>query len=310
MIQPQNVLTHMERVIVGKRSALELVLAAMLADGHVLIEDVPGVAKTLLARTLARTFNLDFSRVQLTPDLLPADLTGTGIWDESQRQFRFQPGPVFCQILLADELNRATPRTQAGLLEAMEEHAVTESGSRHPLPNPFFVLATQNPIEQQGVFPLPEAQIDRFLIQISMGYPDAEDELAIVQAQAHHHPIDALGAVAGIDDFNAMREGASLTHIDPAVGEYIVRLVRATRQRDDLLLGASPRASIGLHRLARALAYVQESEYVLPDHVKLAAPAVLRHRLMLTPQARLAGVKPDQVIESLLDRIEVPIYSA
>ncbi|MCE5227970.1 MoxR family ATPase [bacterium] len=310
MIQPQNVIDHMERVIVGKRPVLELVLASMLAEGHVLIEDVPGVAKTLLARTLARTFNLEFSRVQLTPDLLPADLTGTGIWDETERQFRFQPGPVFCQILLADELNRATPRTQAGLLEAMEERAVTEGGNRHPLPQPFFVLATQNPIEQQGVFPLPEAQIDRFLVQISMGYPEAEDELAIVEAQAHSHPIDQLTAVAGIEEFNTMREASLRVHIDPAVGEYIVRLVRATRERDELLLGASPRASIGLHRLARTLAYVQENEYVLPDHVKLAAPAVLRHRLMLTPQSRLAGLKPDQIIDSILDRVEVPIYTA
>ncbi|MEN6626842.1 MAG: MoxR family ATPase [Candidatus Sumerlaeia bacterium] len=310
MIQPQSIIDHMERVIVGKRPVLELVLAAMLAEGHVLIEDVPGVAKTLLARTVARTFNLSYSRVQLTPDLLPADLTGTGIWDETVRQFRFQPGPVFCQILLADELNRATPRTQAGLLEAMEEQAVTEGGNRHPLPRPFFVLATQNPIEQQGVFPLPEAQLDRFLIQISMGYPEAEDELAIVLAQAQGHPIDKLASIAGLSDFQQMREASMRLHIDPTVGEYIVRLVRATREREELLLGASPRASIGLHRLARALAYVEESEYVLPDHVKLAAPAVLRHRLMLTPQARLAGLKTDQVIETLLDRVEVPIYTA
>ncbi len=309
MLQASAIIEQMEKVIIGKRETLELVLAAMLADGHVLIEDVPGVAKTLLARTLAKVFQLDFSRVQLTPDLLPADLTGTGIWDERERAFTFQPGPIFSQILLADELNRATPRTQAGLLEAMEERAVTEGGRRHPLPNPFFVIATQNPIEQQGVFPLPEAQLDRFLVQLAIGYPTPEDELAIMTAQARRHPIEDLEPIASAQDWAELREAAAGLHVDPAVMEYIVRLVGATRRREDLLLGASPRASIGIHRLARALALVQGESCVLPDHVKQAAPAVLRHRIMLTPQARLAGQNPDEIVANVLGRVEVPIYT-
>ena len=308
MIRPSDVLDRMEQVIIGKRSAMELVLAAMLADGHVLIEDVPGTAKTLLARTLARAFRLDFGRVQMTPDLLPADLTGTGVWDERRREFVFQSGPIFTQILLVDELNRATPRTQAGLLEAMEEHAVSADGARHPLPKPFFVIATQNPLEQQGVFPLPEAQIDRFLIQIPMGYPEKDQEIRIVEAQQQNHPLDQLEPVATQEDFDAMRHAVGEIHTDTSVMEYIVRLARATRKRDDLLLGASPRASLGLHHLSRALAYIAGSRFVLPDHVKRAAAAVLRHRLMLTPQSRLSGTEPDQVVAAILDEVKVPIF--
>ena len=308
MITPTQVLDRMETVIIGKRPVLELVLAAMLADGHVLIEDVPGVAKTLLARALARVFALEFSRAQMTPDLLPADLTGTGIWDERERAFIFQPGPIFAQILLVDELNRATPRTQAGLLEAMEERAVTAEGRRHALPEPFFVLATQNPIEQHGVFPLPEAQLDRFLIQVAMGYPSFEEEVRIVEAQARARPLDALEPLASGVDFEAMRAAVARVHTDPSVLDYLVRLTRATRSREEVMLGASPRASLGLHHMARALAYIGGSAYVLPDHVKRAAPAVLRHRLMLTPQARLAGLDHDQVIESILCSVDVPIY--
>jgi len=308
MTTPEAILDRMEQVIIGKRPVLELVLAAMLAEGHVLIEDVPGVAKTLLARTLARTFELEFKRVQMTPDLLPADLTGTGIWNEQELAFVFRPGPIFTQILLADELNRATPRTQAGLLEAMEERTVSAEGKRHPLPRPFFVIATQNPLEQHGVFPLPEAQIDRFLVQISMGYPEFSEEVKIIEAQAKSHPLQALEPLAGLADFEALREAATAVHTDPSILDYIVRLVRASREREDVALGASPRASLGLHHLARALAFIRGSSYVRPDHVKQAAPAVLRHRLMLAPEARLAGMEPDQIIESLLERIEVPLY--
>jgi MoxR-like ATPase len=308
MTSPEAILDRMEQVIIGKRPVLELVLAAMLAEGHVLIEDVPGVAKTLLARTLARTFTLEFGRVQMTPDLLPADLTGTGIWDEKQRSFVFQPGPIFAQILLVDEINRATPRTQAGLLEAMEERTVTAEGSNYALPRPFFVIATQNPVEQQGVFPLPEAQLDRFLIQVSMGYPDFEEERRIVEAQAHARPLESLEPVAGYEDLVGMREAVDAVHTDGSVLDYIVRLARASRDREDVILGASPRASLGLHHLARALAFVQGSKYVRPDHVKRAAPAILRHRLLLTPQARLAGTEPDQIIDSILEGVEVPLY--
>jgi MoxR-like ATPase len=308
MIQPNAIVTRMESVVIGKHQTIQLVLAALLAEGHVLIQDVPGVAKTLLARALARALRLTASRIQMTPDLLPADLTGTGVWDERERVFRFQPGPIFAQIVLADELNRATPRTQAGLLEAMEERTVTADGARHPLPDPFFVVATQNPLEQQGVYPLPEAQLDRFLIQIGMGYPDLDDELAIVRAQTDGHPIERMEPVADEADLSAMRQAVRRVHTDPSVHDYIVRLVRATREREDLLLGASPRASLGLHHLARALAYIQGMDYVQPDHVKQAALPVLRHRVILTPQARLAGMHPDRIILELLERVEAPMY--
>ena len=309
MLQPNDILDHMERVIIGKRPVLELALAAMLTEGHVLIEDVPGVAKTLLARTLARTFKLRFSRVQMTPDLLPSDLTGTSVWDERERAFTFQPGPVFTQILLADELNRATPRTQAGLLEAMEEGAVSADGRRHPLPRPFFVLATQNPVEQHGVFPLPEAQLDRFLIQISVGYPDLADERSIVEAQKTTHPLDHLEPIAAAEDFDRMQQAVQSVHTDPSLIDYVVRLVQATREREDLLLGASPRASLSLNHLARALAWIEGVAYVRPDQIKRAAGPVLRHRLVLSPQARLAGLKTDEVIDELLDAVEAPIYT-
>lgn len=305
---PRAVVEALEKVIVGKREQIELALAAMLTGGHVLIEDVPGVAKTVLARSLARVFDLDFKRVQMTPDLLPADLTGTGVWDEHERKFVFQPGPVFCQILLADELNRATPRTQAGLLEAMEERTVSAEGERYPLPDPFFVIATQNPIEQQGVFPLPEAQLDRFLIQIAIGYPSLEDEVQIVDAQMKDHPIDHLRPVASMEDFEAMREAARAIHIDPSVLDYMVRLARSTRHRDEAMLGASPRASLGMSRMARALAYVRGEAFVRPDMVKAVAAPVLRHRISLTPQARLSGLDPGQVVASLLEEVQAPIY--
>lgn len=308
-VTPQAILDHFERVIVGKRDALTMVLAAFLADGHVLIEDVPGVAKTLLARTFARSFKLHFSRVQLTPDLLPADLTGTSVWDESKKEFVFRPGPIFGQVLLADELNRATPRTQSGLLEAMEERTVTADGRRYALPKPFFVIATQNPIEQSGVFPLPEAQLDRFLIQIRMGYPGLEEEKAVVMAQSKGHPIDQVQPILDAEGLLAMRAAVGEVHVDDSIIDYMVRLARASRVRTDLLLGVSPRASIGLHHLARAMAFINGDKFVTPDHVKRIAPAVMRHRLILTPQAKLGGAMPLRIVEEILEKTEVPIYA-
>lgn len=308
-LSPHAVLRHLEQVIVGKREPLTFMLAALIADGHVLIEDVPGVAKTLAARTLAKSFSLSFSRIQMTPDLLPADLTGSSVWDEQKREFVFRPGPIFAQVLLVDELNRATPRTQSGLLEAMEERSVSADGRRYEVPSPFFVIATQNPIEQSGVFPLPEAQLDRFLVQIRMGYPSLEDEVAVVSAQKKSHPIESLQAVVDSETLREFRATASAIYVDPSVMDYLVRIVRATRSRVEIALGASPRASIGLHHLSRALAFIDGEAFVRPDHVKRAAPAVLRHRLILTPQARLGGTQVDEVIQTILDSIEVPIYA-
>lgn len=308
-MEPQAILNAMERVIVGKRDRLELVLASMLAGGHVLIEDVPGVAKTVVARTLARLFAMDFSRVQMTPDLLPADLTGTGIWDETTREFTFQHGPIFAQILLVDELNRATPRTQSGLLEAMEEHTVSADGQRHPLPEPFFVIATQNPLEQQGVFPLPEAQLDRFLIQTALGYPTLDDEVRIVHAQSRQHPLESLEPLVDAETVRNWQEQAMSLHTDASIMDYLVRLVRSTRHHQEIALGASPRASLGLHRLARALAFIRSEAFVTPDHVKDAAIPVLQHRICLHPQARLAGRNPCNVIEQILDEVQPPIYT-
>ncbi len=307
-LTPGALLDQFEQVIIGKREPLKLILAAMIADGHALLEDVPGVAKTLAARVLARSFDLRFSRIQMTPDLLPADLTGSTIWDEKKQEFVFRPGPIFAQVLLADELNRATPRTQSGLLEAMEERVVTADGRRYALPKPFFVIATQNPIEQAGVFPLPEAQVDRFLIQIAMGYPDFDDETAIVSAQAHGHPIEALRPAFTAQTLLEWRAVAQSVYVDPSVLDYIVRIVRATRDRPEVVLGVSPRGSIGLHHLARALALMDNEVFVRPDHVKAAAPAVLRHRLVLTPQARLGGTRPDEVIAEILHSVEAPIH--
>lgn len=303
-----ELLDHFEKVVVGKRPQLTMMLAALIADGHVLIEDVPGVAKTIAARTLALSFDLSFSRVQMTPDLLPADLTGTGVWDEEKREFVFRPGPIFAQVLLADELNRATPRTQSGLLEAMEERTVSAEGARHPLPKPFFVIATQNPVEQFGVFPLPEAQLDRFLVQVSMGYPTLEEERQVVEAQSKSHPIDAVRPILSIEGLMRLRAQASEVHVSEPVLDYIVRIVRATRDRPQVSLGASPRASIAVYRVARALALIEGRDFVRPDEVKVVAPAVLRHRVILTPQARLAGVRAEEIIRGVIESTPVPIY--
>lgn len=307
--QVSKIIDRLEEVVIGKRDVLELIFAALIADGHVLIEDVPGLAKTIAARALAKSIALEFGRVQMTPDLLPADLTGTGIWDEHEREFAFRKGPIFANVLLADELNRATPRTQAGLLEAMEERHVTADGVRHKLPAPFFVMATQNPIEQFGVFPLPEAQLDRFLVQVSMGYPAAaEDEVAILKAQAIRHPIDDLESSMTADELLELRKEAREIHVSDPVMNYIVELVRATRNREEVSVGASPRASIALHRMARAIALIQGESFVRPDHVKQAAPAVLRHRIILTPQSRLAGATRDEIIAIILSIVDAPVY--
>lgn len=299
--------SNLNRVIIGKSDAIDLVIAALLAKGHLLIQDVPGLGKTLLARALAKSIAAPFQRIQFTPDLLPSDLTGAAIFHEEKREFEFRPGPVFTSILLADELNRATPRTQSALLEAMEERQVSVDGKTHPLPAPFFVLATQNPVEQQGVYDLPEAQLDRFLMQISIGYPSAEDEVRIIRSQLQDQPLDSIGAVATVDEITYAQSEATRVHIDDTLVEYAVRLAEGTRRHPELLLGASPRASLSLTRAAQAFALAAAQDYVLPDVIKRLAPPVFAHRMIVKPQAALGGKTAEHIVRELLDRIELPL---
>jgi MoxR-like ATPase len=303
----REIARNVARVIRGKDDVIELMVACMLARGHVLIEDVPGVGKTMLAKSLARSLDAQFRRIQFTPDLLPSDVTGTTVFRAESGEFEFRPGPVFTNILLADELNRATPRTQSSLLEAMEERQVSVDGATHALPPLFFVIATQNPIEQEGVYPLPEAQLDRFLMQVTLGYPLRSEELAIVRARLGQDPFDELEVVATTDDVLAAREEATAVHVDETVLTYALTVVEATRQHDELLLGASPRASLALVTAAQALAYVRGRSYVLPDDVKELAVPVLRHRLILQPRTLISGRKSTDILEEILTQVPVPL---
>jgi len=309
MGKPQAILENIRRALLGKEAAIRQTLAAFLAGGHVLVEDVPGVGKTLLARALAISVRARFHRVQFTPDLLPSDLTGVAAPDPAAPgQWRFRPGPVFTHILLADELNRATPRTQSALLECMEERTVSVDGETHALEEPFFVIATQNPVEQHGVYELPEAQLDRFLIKISLGYPAAEEEIRLVEARREADPLLALEPVCEVAEIlEARAELRAAVHVARDVTEYITRVVAESRRHRDVLLGASPRASLALYRMAQATAWLDGREFVTPDDIKALAFPVLRHRLALRPQARLSGREPDAVIAELLDRVEAPV---
>ena len=302
----QRIVDNVSRVIVGKRPVIEHALAALIAQGHVLVEDVPGVGKTMLAKSLATSIGCEFRRIQFTPDLLPSDVSGVSVYNQQSGDFQFRPGPIMSQVVLADEINRATPKTQSALLEAMEELQVTVDGVTHLLEHPFIVFATQNPIEYEGTFPLPEAQLDRFLMRISLGYPDFGEELAIIERQEQVHPIESLEPVAGPQDIVALQTAAKEIYVDAVVRDYIVHLVESTRVHRDVSLGASPRASLGLFRAGRALALVQDRDYVLPDDIKALAPAVTAHRIILSPSARMRGMRTVDVVGELLEEVAVP----
>ena len=302
----QGIVDNVSKVIVGKRPVIEHAVAALIAQGHVLVEDVPGVGKTMLVKSLSTSIGCVFKRIQFTPDLLPSDVSGISVYNQQSGDFQFRPGPIMSQVVLADEINRATPKTQSALLEAMEELQVTADGVTHHLEHPFIVFATQNPIEYEGTFPLPEAQLDRFLMLISLGYPDFGEELAVIEQQEQVHPIESLEPVAGPQDIVALQEAAKGIYVDGVVREYIVHLVESTREHRDLSLGASPRASLGLFRAGRALALVQDRDYVLPDDIKALAPSVTAHRIILSPSARMRGVRAVDVIAELLEEVPVP----
>jgi MoxR-like ATPase len=302
----EKILNNLEQVIVGKRPALELAVIGLLSQGHLLIEDVPGTGKTILARSLAQSVGCTFSRIQFTPDLLPSDLTGSSIFNQATRQFEFLPGPIMGQIVLADEINRATPKTQSALLEAMEERRVTVDGVTHTLPQPFMVIGTQNPIEYEGTFPLPEAQLDRFLLRIGLGYLTKAEEIRMMEGQQLRHPIESLATVVSQDEILAMQESIKRVHVSPAVKQYIVEIVFATREDDSLFLGASARGSLGLFRAGQARAALNGRDFVLPDDVKALAESILAHRIIISPAARLRKVSTRQAIQTLIDRLPLP----
>ncbi len=302
----EKILQNLERVIIGKRQVLELTLIGLLSQGHILIEDVPGVGKTMLARSLAKSLGCSFNRLQFTPDMLPSDITGVSIFNQVSRNFEYRPGPVMAQIVLADEINRATPKTQSALLEAMEERQVTVDGVTHPLPTPFLVMATQNPIEYEGTFPLPEAQLDRFLLRIRLGYPSLEDEIKILWEQQYQHPIQTLEPVLSQEELLQMQETVKSVFVSPAVKRYIVELSRATRENDDVYLGASPRGSLGLARASQVRAAMQGRDYVLPDDVKALAESILAHRIVINPAARLKNLTSSQIVNEIVSALPVP----
>ncbi len=299
----KRIAENMSRVIVGKAQPVELLLVALLADGHVLIEDIPGLGKTLIAKSLAKSIGGTFRRVQFTPDLLPSDITGFNVYSQPTGQFTFQPGPVMTNILLADEINRTIPRTQSSLLESMEERQVTVDGKTYALPSPFFVIATQNPIELEGTFPLPEAQLDRFLLRVRLGYPERGEEIAIMDRFQQQDPLAGLDAVASPGQIVELQRARQAVRISPPVKEYIADLVRQTRLAPSLRLGASPRATLGLMRAAQALAALRQRDYVLPDDVKYVVAPVLAHRLILKEEERLRGETRGQAAEHCLEEI-------
>ncbi len=301
-----RIVENVERVMVGKRQAVQLTVLGLLCQGHILIEDVPGVGKTVLAKSLAKSVGCIFQRIQFTPDMLPSDVTGVSVFNQGTREFEFRPGPIHAQIVLVDEINRATPKTQSALLEAMEERQVTVDGHTYPLEPPFMVLATQNPIEYEGTFPLPEAQLDRFMLRIRLGYPSKDEEIEILDRQQHRHPVNSLQQVVDVDELMAAQEAVRDIYVDTLVKEYIVNIVRQTREHPDVYLGSSSRGALAIYRLGQARAALLGRDYVLPDDVKALAGPALGHRIIVGPAARIKDIEPEQIVMDLLDNMAVP----
>ncbi|HVN55369.1 MAG TPA: MoxR family ATPase [Anaerolineaceae bacterium] len=302
----ERVTVNLEKVIVGKRSTIDLIIIGLLCQGHLLIEDVPGVGKTMLARSLARSLGCTFNRIQFTPDMLPSDVTGVSIFNQENRQFEYRPGPLMAQIVLADEINRATPKTQSALLEAMEERQTTVDGVTHPLPQPFMVMATQNPIEYEGTFPLPEAQLDRFLLRVRMGYPNLNDEIHVLELQQISHPINDLTPVVSLEELQQVQQAIKTVYVAPAIKRYLVELTRLTREHNDVYLGASPRGSLALFRAGQARASMAGRDYVLPDDIKALAIPVLSHRMVVSPAARLRNLTSEKIVQEVMSNLAVP----
>jgi MoxR-like ATPase len=301
-----RVADNVSHVILGKEQAIEQTMLALLCEGHLLIEDVPGLGKTMLARAMARSIGCTFNRIQFTPDMLPSDVTGVSVYNQKSQEFEFRPGPVFAQIVLGDEINRATPKTQAALLEAMEERQVTIDGRTYDMQRPFLVLATQNPIEYEGTFPLPEAQVDRFIMRIHLGYPDRQHEIAILDSQRDHHPILDLEQVVSNDELVAAQNAVKQVYMDEQIKGYIVTLVQATREHPDVYLGASPRGTLALFKTSRALAALRQRDFVLPDDVKALAISTLAHRIIVSPSARIKNISSETILREILETIPVP----
>ncbi len=302
----EKITENVEKVIVGKHQAVQLIAIALLCEGHVLIEDVPGTGKTMLAKSVSKSLGCKFRRIQFTPDMLPSDVTGVSVFNQKTREFEFRPGPVMAQIVLTDEINRATPKTQSALLEAMEERQITVDGVTYPMDQPFLVLATQNPIEYEGTFPLPEAQLDRFMMRISLGYPSSDDEITMLDNQQHTHPVTRIDQVVSGEELIQAQQRIKEVYINDLVKEYIVKLVNASRKHPDVYLGSSPRGSIALYKMGQAHAAIQGRDYVIPDDIKALAMVTLAHRLIISPSARIKNVDPRAVVQEILDSTPVP----